>query len=204
MKSLIIAAGEIKDYDALKLKLGNYDFCICADGGAIHADHLNMRWNLLLGDFDSYQPEKWGGDSKKFNSEKDDTDTMLAVKEAIKIGSDEVHIIGALGGRFDHTFANIQTLSYLKDHGVKGFILDELNTITVLSNETVSLTPIDGYYFSVFSIEGDAKVSIKDAKYLLDEYNMQGNYPIGISNEFLNKNAEISVNGKVLLIFTKK
>lgn len=204
MKCLIIAAGEIRDYDEIKTKLDHYDFCICADAGAVHAEKLGIAWNLLMGDFDSFQPKSWGENSRKFQSEKDDTDTMLAVKEAIKIGCDEIHIIGALGGRFDHTMANLQSLVYMKDHGSKGFIIDEQNLITVLDDESVSLKPMKDHYFSLFAINGETEVTIRHAKYTLNKYNMTGSYPIGISNEFLNKNAEITVNNKVLLVFTKK
>lgn len=123
-RCVIITAGELGEPSRYQDVIRPGDFLICCDGGYAHAKTLGVRPDLILGDFDSYEgdlPE--GVPTEGFSSIKDDTDTMLAIKEAIHRGYEEILLLAALGGRMDHSFANLQSLMYLRQAGKKGWLV---------------------------------------------------------------------------------
>ena len=96
------------------------DFIIAADGGWLACRKTEVIPDLLLGDFDSLSTQPDFPNILRVPVEKDDTDTMLAVKTGLERGETEFHIYGGMGGRrTDHTVANFQALLYLAD-GVHG------------------------------------------------------------------------------------
>jgi thiamine pyrophosphokinase len=105
-RCLIIAAAPINDYEQLSQYLNNINYIICADGGYIHARKLNLKPNVIIGDLDSIGEIPQDIEVLQFNAEKDETDTLLAVKLGIERGFKDFLIIGGLGGRLDHTYAN--------------------------------------------------------------------------------------------------
>ena len=110
-KCVIFAGGDFEIADFAERDRGL--FAICADGGYRHAESVGLKPDVFIGDFDSFDgllPENI--EVHRSVPEKDDTDTMLAVKYAIENNFNYIIIYGGLGGRFDHTFANIQTLIY--------------------------------------------------------------------------------------------
>ena len=165
---------------------------LCADSGLRHARALGISpdWVLVL----RYPPEK------------DDTDTMLAVKQALSLGAEEIQIYGGLGGRFDHAIANVQTLRYLSEHGAVGSLCDAQNWMTVQTAGTVRKYPRrDGWYFSLLSLSDTCTgVTITGAKYCLQNGTLHANFPLGISNEIVAERAEISLQtGMLLVLYTK-
>ena len=95
---------------------------IAADGGLRHTEKLGLQPDIILGDFDSlgYVPEG----AAVYPVEKDDTDSMLAIKQGLAQGCDTFYLYGALDGkRLEHTVANFQALQYLADHGAKGYLV---------------------------------------------------------------------------------
>ena len=96
-------------------------FLICADAGLENARAYGLTPDLTLGDFDSLaggEPDI-EGEKLTFPVEKDDTDTMLGIKEGLDRGYRRFLLYGSLGGRLDHTIANIASLRYLLDHGAR-------------------------------------------------------------------------------------
>ena len=66
---------------------------------------------------------------------RDDTDTVFAVKEAIKRGFDDFLLIGVVGARLDHTLGNVSSLLYLDSLGKKGYIIDDYSEMEIVSNK---------------------------------------------------------------------
>ena len=146
----IFAGGIIADLNYIKINKN--DMIICADSGYKYVQQLKLIPDIIVGDFDSYNgnlPEK----IKVIRSvpEKDDTDTLLAVKIAIENEVNSIKLYGALGGRIDHTFANVQTLKYAYEHNCKMIIEDYDNIIMYQSCETKEYLQRKDWYFSVFS-----------------------------------------------------
>jgi thiamine pyrophosphokinase len=134
--------------------------------------------------------------------EKNDTDTVYAVKEAVRRGFDNFLLIGGIGGRLDHTLGNVSILLYLDSLGKKGCIIDDHSEMEIVSKEPVSVC--EKYsFFSLLNITGCAKgITVTGAKYPLEDAEINCEYQYGISNEVLpGKTAEISIQcGKLLLV----
>ena len=125
------------EFTELLLPIKKGDFVIAADGGLQHTKKLNIRPDVILGDFDSlgYTPEG----ANVFPVEKDDTDAMLAVRRGLALGYREFLLYGSLDGpRLDHTVANFQTLQFLADQGARGILVGNTTLVTVLKNGTLS------------------------------------------------------------------
>ena len=206
-KCILFTGGVINDYNALKININADDYVICADSGYNHARNMNIRVDTLIGDFDSldYNTDNVN-EIIRYPKEKDDTDTMLAIKHALKKGYDNFEIFGAMGNRFDHSYANIQSLDYLVENKAFGKIVNENEELYIIKNSTVQIEQRKDYVLSVFSYTNTASgVSEKGVKYPLDNVIVTQNFPIGISNEITDKFAEITVkDGKLLIIHLKK
>ncbi|WP_367925566.1 thiamine diphosphokinase [uncultured Ruthenibacterium sp.] len=182
------------------------DFVIAADAGYESARALGVKADLLLGDYDSAPAPDLDGHTVKLPAEKDDTDTYYAVRKALEIGFEEIVILGGIGGRFDHTMANLQTLVLLAQRGVRGILADETTEITALLPGTYEIPRRDNVYLSLFTAEKQTEgVSLRGLKYSLTNYTMTNSFPIGVSNEFEEEKATISFRkGSLYLMFCQK
>ena len=175
---------------------------IAADGGLVHMKQLGLTPDVILGDFDSlgYVPQN----AKVFPVEKDDTDTMLAVRKGLEMGCDRFVLYGALEGpRLDHTVANFQTLQFLADRGAQGFLVGKDSIVTVINTGSLTLPARKEGVVSVFCMGKDAHgVGIQGLQYPLEKGTLTAGFPLGVSNHFVGKAAEISVeDGSLLIVF---
>jgi len=177
------------------------DLLIAADGG--YAKVSPATCDLVMGDFDSLPKKPTGIDTRSFPVRKDDTDMMLAVKEGLSRGYRDFVLYGSLGGNLDHTIANIQTLAYLKEQGVRGVLQGEKEVVAFLENETVRLEPNNRNRVSVFSYGGKAEgVTLKHLEYETENIDLSDAFPLGVSNHFTREEAVISVRkGRLLLVY---
>ena len=172
------------------------DFVIAADAGYRVCQKAGVTPDLLLGDFDSMdQPEDFGNVHRS-PVEKDDTDTMLAVKTALETGCDEIYIYGGTGGkRLDHTIANLQTLLYLRRRGVRGWLYDDDFVWTVIEDEAMTITrTVEWGLFSAFCLGDKAEgIDLTGFQYPLKDAVLTPEFPLGVSNHILEPAATISV-----------
>lgn len=202
-RCVIIGGAAIKQYDSIKTKLHKDDFNIFCDSGLSHMKSLEISAHLIVGDFDSHENPHYDGiETIVLPSEKDDTDTVFAVKEAIKRGYDDFLLIGVIGARLDHTLGNVSILLKLHSLGKKAVIIDDYSEMEIVADKSVY---IDDHYkfFSLLNISGVARgVNIKNAKYPLKDAEISVEYQYGISNEVIfGKKAEVFLSeGKLLLI----
>ena len=199
MRCVIFCAGE---FGGLTEPIKDEDLVIAADGGVKHVEDLGIRPDIILGDFDSlgYAPEG----AERYPVEKDDTDAMLAAKRGLQEGCREFLFYGSLDGpRLDHTLANLQMLRFLADRGATGRLLGLRQQVKLLRNGKLTLPPREKGDISLFAFGGEAKgVTIKGLKYELEDGTLTPSFPLGVSNSFLGKSAEISVeDGDILVIF---
>lgn len=175
------------------------DFVIAADGGYAALTALGVTPNLVVGDFDSlgYVPHE--EEVIQHPVMKDDTDMMLAVKLGLQRGYRNFVMLGSVGGRLDHTLANLQTLLYLAEHDARGVLYGENTVITAVRNDTLTVSGTGT--ISVFCLSGEAKgVTEEGLLYSLSDATMVSGYPIGVSNEFLDGPGKISVRDGSLIV----
>jgi len=200
----IAGAGEFDE----RVLPGADDFVIAADGGYAALEMREIAPDLIVGDFDSLASDLTKDVLKKSNvirtpAEKDDTDMMLAVSEALSQGYKDFIINGGLGGRLDHTLANIQTLVYLKKQGARGTLVGRNEFITVIKNEELKLIPDKkrNSTLSIFSAGCKAEgITLKGLKYPLTNATLKNDNPVGISNETTGKPASVSVSDGIIII----
>ena len=179
----IISGGEFAPLDGIE----NAACVIACDRGYEYAARCGIKPDLLLGDFDSYTGALPAGvEVLRLPVEKDDTDTMSAVRHALDMGCRRIRIYCALGGRLDHLYANIQTGAFAAAHGARSEIIGEGAHIYVLPGGAIELPYRPGWSLSVFAIEDEVRgVSITGAKYQLSDAVITNTFPIGTSNEWL-------------------
>ena len=207
-RCVIVGGGEIKDFAYDRRLIQESDFIIAADRGYERCLQMNVKPHLLLGDFDSYN-----GDMDEtipvleYPVEKDDTDSMLAVRRGLQAGCDRFLIYGSLDGpRLDHTVANFQTLQFLADHGAKGFLVGKTHIVTLLQNGKLCFPKEATGILSVFCMGKDAHgVTLTGLQYPLEDGTLTAGFPLGASNHFIGQEAAVSVSdGSLLLIYERE
>lgn len=176
-------------------------FVICADSGLHLAEKLMQKPDLVLGDFDSLGAVPEQLPHLTVPVEKDDTDTMLAVRVALEKGFRDVRIYGAFGGRLDHTLANVQTLEFLHNAGAEGLLVGVRDFAQMLSPGAVRrYERRDGWSLSLFSWSAECTgVTVQGTQYLLEKGILTRGFPLGVSNRITAKTAEISCEHGLLL-----
>lgn len=177
------------------------DLLIAADKGweQLHG----QTPDLVVGDFDSlgYVPQNVPVLCHPVR--KDDTDLLLAVREGLTRGYRRFVLLGASGGRLDHTLANIQVLQFLAERGARGFLQGESDCAAVVSGETLSLSGGQGRV-SVFALDRTVTgVTLTGLDYPLDGGTLTDSFPIGVSNAFLaGQEARITAEqGRLLVVW---
>lgn len=183
-------------------------YVICADGGYHYCKKLGISPDVIIGDFDTFTEAITDPSCEviKYAIEKDDTDTMLAVKLALKRGYTQLRLYGCIGGRFDHSFANIQTLAYILTQGGKGVIISENETFQMLTDGMkIHLNKLSGKYVSLFAFSEVCEgINLEGMKYPLVNAQLTNSFPLGISNEIIQDFASISLKKGMLLIISVK
>lgn len=192
------------EFDKLEAPIGNEDFIIAADGGLVHTRALGLEPDEIIGDFDSlgFVPQ----DARVFPVEKDDTDSMLAVRRGLELGYRVFLIYGAMDGkRLDHTVANFQTLQFLADHGAYGWLVGRDYLALTLKSGTLSFPEGTTGDISVFCLGPDAGgVTLRGLYYPLENGVLTSGFPLGVSNHFTGSAASVTVKDGSLLVLWQR
>lgn len=175
---------------------------IACDKGYEYALRCGIKPELVIGDFDSCSVSPMVGvPVERFRSEKDDTDTMIAVRHALDSGAQHISLLCALGGRLDHLLGNLQSAVFAAKRGVPVSLRDEDTEIMVLPPCALSIERREGFSLSLISAADEcAGVCISGVKYLLDNATVTNSFPIGVSNEWRADRAELSFKSGVLMV----
>ena len=201
-RCVIVGGADISTYDRINSIITSEDYVIFCDSGLKHMQKLAVKPSLIVGDFDSHENPQLDIETIVLPCEKDDTDTVFAVKEAIRRGYTDFLLIGVIGARLDHTLGNVYILEYLDELGLKGKIIDDYSEMALVSREPAYIEDLYAF-FSLINITGIAKgITIENAKYPLKDGEITCGYQYGISNEVISgKIAKVSIqDGKLLLI----
>jgi len=197
----IIGAGSV---DGIVLRPETGDYVIAADGGFSHVEKLKVKADLVLGDFDSlpYIPDH--PNIVRHSSVKNDTDMMLCAKSGLELGYITFVLYGGVGGRLDHTLANLQMLAWLSRRGKRAFLVGEGIVITAVTNGTLFFDEARRGTISVFC-SGDKAVGVnlEGLKYPLTDATLSCDVPLGVSNEFTGGKSVVSVREGTLIVLWK-
>lgn len=203
MRCVIISGSPDTNVEEIKSLCTSDDFIVCADSGYSFAKKAGLTPNLIIGDFDSLKEElPQNTEVVKLNTHKDDTDTEHCVMECIRRGYKDFLLLGSIGGRTDHTFANIATLAFLSEYNYNGIARNNGEEIRILKEGSYEMNNKKGLIFSVFPYGCESvNVTYKGAEYMLNNKTLTYNVSRGISNVFVDDNAEITVNrGRAILL----
>lgn len=182
------------------------DFVIAADGGYLKCKELGIFPDLAVGDWDSLGAAPSDCPTAVLPEEKDDTDTLAAIRKGLDNGCEEFHIYFGTGGkRFDHTVANMQCLVFLSKQNRRGYLYDENAVITAITNTSVRFPETAKGGISIFAADGTAQgVTETGLKYSLENALVTSDFPIGVSNSFTGQPSKITVtDGTLYIIFPR-
>jgi thiamine pyrophosphokinase len=210
MKVIIVSGGKPPSKELLTKEISPNTFLIAADSGANCLYDYSILPQLLLGDFDSINKDVLNYFKKNnclidiYPTEKDFTDTEIAVKKAISMKPSEIVLLGCTGSRVDHLLGNIGMLKMCLENSVSASIVDENNDIR-LADDSTSLKAVVGQIFSVQAY-GDEVIglTIEGAKYPLNNYNLKIGESITISNEFISTMVELKFKSGTLMIILSR
>ncbi len=207
MRTVIFANGGFTPPPDLRAMLRPADRLIAADGGARHCLALGLTPHLLIGDFDSLEPETVetfrarGAEVRRYPPEKDETDLELALYAALEQETEAVLIFGALGGRWDMTLGNLLLLAHPDFRGVPITLLDGFQRVTLLPEGLPSeIAARPGDTVSLIPLGGDAKgVTTRGLRYPLKGGRLRFGATRGLSNEVISIPASVTVEEGLLL-----
>ena len=199
-RCFIFAAGT---FFGLRERPAPGDFVIAADAGYRTCQKEGIIPDLLLGDFDSMEQPDFPNIHRS-PVEKDDTDSLHAMRIGLEKGYTDFVLYGGTGGsRVDHTIANIQSLLFLVSRCARGRMYGDGVIYRVIHDEKLRFSAACQGTLSLFCIDGQARgVSISGLKYSLDNYTVTSCFPIGVSNSFTGSPAEVEVKDGTLLIIS--
>lgn len=211
MKAAIIGGGVVDNYISFAEEIKKCDYIICADGGIKHLINVDIPPDVFIGDIDSCDfkaienlPIINNTEIIIHNTIKDDTDMQLCIKWALDKGYNELTLFAALGGRIDHELSNILNLRYILDSNANGMIFSDTNRIYI-TNSKISVKKEDGFHISLIPITELVRgITLKGLAYTLENDDLIQGTSLGISNEFLDEYAEISITSGILLVIVSK
>lgn len=203
---VIIANGDLEDLNYYRCIIKPDDYIVCVNGGLGYALALDLKPDLVIGDLDSLKPD----DHKKIEAlnpllikyppAKDKSDLELAIDKTVEMQPEEIVIVGALGGqRADHAFVNILLLYIPLCRDIPARIVDRSQEIQLVDNK-LSIEGEPGDYLSLFSITAETSGIITEGlKFPLQGESLSFASTLGLSNEFINTRAKITVKSGLLL-----
>lgn len=202
MSKCIIIAPLYQGEEAQWLRREDGDMLICADGGYAAAKAQGLQPDLLVGDFDS-MPEgvQVEGNVLRLPVRKDDTDMVVCLEEGRKRGYRSFRIGGALGGRLDHTLANLQCVYDCACRSEEAWLCDRQNRMTVLLPGHYTLPAMPGRKLSLLSYTHEVKgVTLRGTSWELENHTLTSRYPLGVSNEVTGECAKLSFDDGALIV----
>jgi len=208
-KIIIISGGRFGDPIFFKNKIAEIGnaLIIACDGGVRHLQGLGIKPNVIIGDMDSIEPAQRASYSAQgvqiiqYPANKDFTDTELALDYALNLKPTDIYIWGALGGRLDHTLANVFLLRKGQKAGIKTYLIDECCEAFIVDKEA-AFADAKGVTVSLFAFSPKVEgLSLSGFVYPLQAAVLTMGESRGISNIINKAHAKISVRvGNLLVI----
>lgn len=210
MTAVIVCNGSMEDCDLLKERFKGSGLVIGVDGGAAHLRRLGIIPDVMVGDFDSIKKDDFdyfkglSVEILEFPAKKDKTDTEIAVELVIERGFKDIVFVGGTGSRLDHSLSNIFMLKKLLESGARGTIVDKHNEITLIDSR-VELKKEKGVKVTLLSLTDKTEgVTTKGLSYALENADLELGSSRGVSNEFTEEDALITIKSGLLLVIKSR
>ncbi|MFC2025718.1 thiamine diphosphokinase [Chloroflexota bacterium] len=207
MRTIIIANGSLNQ----NIEISGDDLVIAANGGAKHCLQLGLVPDFVVGDLDSLSKKDLdiliteGVKTIHYPTRKEYTDLELALQKANDIGSSEVLIYGALGARWDQTFANILLPPIFPSLRIR--IIDGPQELRILrGGEEINLSGKSGDIISLIPLTNSViGITTKGLEYKLENEDLQFGHTRGVSNVLNGESATIkSEEGLLLCVMIRR
>ena len=208
-KIIIVSGGRLVDPVFFEKKIAGMEnhLVICCDGGARNFQYLGIKPDVIIGDMDSIDPAQLASYADqgikiiKYSTNKDFTDTELALDYALNLNPEEIFIWGALGGRVDHTLANVFLLCKGQEKGINTYLIDEYGEAFVLDKKAIFIKEA-GKTVSLLALSPRVTgMTLKGFLYSLEKSTLKMGETRGVSNIINEDRASVSVrSGKLLVI----
>ena len=204
-RAILFANGDPPDPGFARQLIQPADILIAADGGARHAAALGLIPSVIIGDFDSISVDELsqfasaGTRLERYPPAKDETDLELALNHALRAGCSPIIILGAYGGRLDHSLGIFSLLSdplyraagvRSEDGQTEAFFISQPAEIDGAPGDTVSLIawgqPAEG-------------VTTEGLEYPLKAETLSPYRTRGVSNRMTAEKASVSLTSGLLL-----
>ena len=201
--ALVAASDFNASYFQQRFQSGAFAHIVAVDAGYSHLEALGVRPHTVLGDFDSLGFVPAAENLVRYPSHKDKSDLELAFDFALENGFSSVEVYGALGGRVDHTLANLQLFARFAEAGMQVVVCGNDSALRVLVGPaTFELPSVSAGTVSVFSA-GDCAYGVTESglEYPLENAQLSNRTSLGLSNELKGKSASVSVQKGTLYVF---
>ena len=184
---------------------GGFDFVLAVDGGLAHLQGIGRAADFVLGDFDSLGHVPEGDNVEVHPVHKDKSDLELALDRVLAEGFSEARIYGALGGRLDHSIANLQMCARFAEAGLGISLVGADCVVRILVGPgEYALPPLERGTVSVFSATDEsAGVTERGLEYPLEGATLTNRTTLGLSNELVGRPASVSVERGTLYIYSQ-
>lgn len=209
-RAVIVSGGVIQEEFVSSVLMEQKDaYIIAVDRGLEFLYKEGIDPNYIVGDFDSIDPNvlnyyrlEKNIPIRAYNPVKDSTDTEIALRMAINLGSTEIILLGATGGRIDHLWANVQCLCIAAKANVSAYILDERNKIRVIDKPwKLKRSEAYGNYLSIFTLDGTVhEFSLKGTKWPLSHHTLKPYDSLTVSNQYKEEVVEIDFLSGLLVV----
>ena len=204
-RCVIISGGDMENYEYHRKIINQAEIVICADAGGRHALNLGIIPDIVMGDMDTISEEEIGRLKKegvslnRYSKEKDYTDTHLALCKALELGYEHIDMVACLGGRFDHSLANVMLLALPQVRKMDIRILSPTQEIFLVKSD-MKFKGQKGDTFSLLPLsENVAGINFSGLYYQLSKGELEMGVPIGVSNLLLEEEVKIKVSKGLLL-----
>lgn len=204
--AIIVANAPALDAAPYRALLEQADLLVAADGGALPVLALGLVPHLVIGDLDSLDEAtlddltRRGVVLQRHPRAKDETDLELAILHAVAQGAERIDILGALGGRWDHTLANVAMLALPELQGRRVRLLDTQQILMVVRDQA-ELHGSHGDTISLLPLTADVQgITTSGLLYPLADATLRYEHARGISNVLLESPATITIRAGLLLV----
>lgn len=206
--ALVLAAGDLPLPQLWPRLLSGVDVVVAADAGLAHARVLGVTPSVLVGDLDSVQ----SGDLEAFPTlpretypvDKDDLDLELALDAALERGARKLRIVGAFGGRFDHSLAALLVGARYARAGAELSLFGGAHEARVLVGpSTANLTLTEATTVSLLSLSETCVVSSGGLAFGLHKTTLPFGRGLGVSNRSTVPEVSVTVHDGTLALLVE-